>query len=332
MTNSAREQLLGHLLGALDDAEQELVYSRLQDDPQMREELAVLKQQLEPLEAARRQFTPPAGLATRTCAAVFSYHKPTEPRARRRRMSPTTAAPAWTGWAGWRDVAVVVSVLLAASLLIVPAIQNSRFRAQLAACQDNLREIGLAMTGYSETHNRYFPPIPIQGKLAAAGIYAPTLLRGHYLTEARRLICPGSPLAQRADFHLPSLDELRSATAKEAQRLRALMGGSYGYSLGHIRNGVYEHTKNLGRANFAIVADAPSPDLSGHQSIDHGGRGQNVLFENGRVAFLTVTRYGQSGDDFFTNDNGLIAAGVQPDDSVIVTSDTPPIIYVGNSR
>jgi hypothetical protein len=332
MTDSTPEQLLGHVLGALDDAEQELVDSRLQHDPQLCQQVARLRRQLEPLEAGRREFTPPAGLADRTCALVFSRCKPTAGRARRRRMSAASATPGWIGWLGWRDVAVAVGVLLAASLLIFPAIQSSRFRAQLSACQDNLRELGVAMTGYSETHNKYFPQIPTKGNLAAAGIYAPVLLRDRYLTEARRVVCPGSPLAERSDFHLPSFDELRTATSKEIKRLRVLMGGSYGYSLGHVRAGEYQHTKNLRRPHFALMADAPSPGLPGYQTIDHGGRGQNVLFEDGRVSFFTCTRCGASGDDFFTNDDGLIAVGNHPDDAVIVSSATPPIIYVGNRR
>jgi hypothetical protein len=326
MTDFVQEQLLGHLLGALDDAEQEEVDSRLQSDPQLRGELAVLRQQCAPLLAARRDFAAPPGLAERTCRFVESHGKQPAAAGGRRRMGPVSAPLSWIGGLGWRDVTVGVAVLLLASLLIFPAIAGSRFRAQLLACQDNLREIGVAMTGYSETHDKFFPQIPTKGNLAAAGIYAPTLLKDHYLSEARRLICPSSPLADRGEFQLPSFSQLWTATAQEMKRLRTLMGGSYGYSLGYVSHGLYQHTQNLRRSHFALVADAPSVEQPGYQSVDHGGRGQNVLFEDGRVAFVTSTKISEGGDDFFTNDDGLVAAGTQLDDSVIVSSDTPPII------
>ena len=62
------------------------------------------------------------------------------------------------------------------------------------------------------------------------------------------------------------------------------MGGSYGYCIGYVDQGVYQPTRNLGRPGFAIMADAPCEDRPGRQSDNHGGRGQNVLFEDGHVA------------------------------------------------
>ena len=40
---------------------------------------------------------------------------------------------------------MAATVLVAAGLLIFPAVQNSRFHAHVAACQDNLRELGGAL-------------------------------------------------------------------------------------------------------------------------------------------------------------------------------------------
>ena len=72
MTDSVQEQLLGHLLGALDDSEQESVETQLQCDPQLRRELEKARRLLEPLDEAREAFTPPSGLAEHTCRLVFS--------------------------------------------------------------------------------------------------------------------------------------------------------------------------------------------------------------------------------------------------------------------
>ena len=44
------------------------------------------------------------------------------------------------------------------------------------------------------------------------------------------------------------------------------MGGSYGYCIGYLDQGVYQPTKNLGRAGFALMADAPREERPDRQS------------------------------------------------------------------
>jgi hypothetical protein len=95
-----------------------------------------------------------------------------------------------------------------------------------------------------------------------------------------------------------------------------LVGGSYGYTLGYVSRGRYRPTKNLGRANFAIVADAPNPTPPYH-SHNHGGCGQNVLFEDLHVQYLTTCKAHGCTDDIFTNDDGKVAPGLHAHDSVI---------------
>ena len=47
MTDSVREQLLGYLLGALEDSEQQEVETRLKDDPQWHRELTLIRNRLQ---------------------------------------------------------------------------------------------------------------------------------------------------------------------------------------------------------------------------------------------------------------------------------------------
>jgi hypothetical protein len=125
---------------------------------------------------------------------------------------------------------------------------------------------------------------------------------------------------------------LEKAAAVDLPRLRCVLGGSYGYCLGHLNNGAYEGTRNRQRRSFALVSDAPSPDQPGHQSRNHGGRGQNVLFEDGHVSFLTCSKPCNLSDDIFVNDEGRVAAGLHEDDAVIGPSDASPLVYVRGSR
>lgn len=350
MTETPREQLLGYLLDALEDDEQTDIEKILNDDAELQREMAVLNRALSPLDASRREFSPPPGLAARTCVSVaenvaggdadaqtaaplagaVAAAAETQPAGHAPMMHPVDAPPCRSGRARWQDSIMAVGIMVAACGLLFPAIQDSREQARLMSCQNNLREIGTSLASYSDNNNGYFPKVPQRGNLAAAGIYAPRLMKDGYLPNIHQVVCPGSALADEKDFSIPTIDELQSAS--DPGRLAAMqsrMGGSYGYSLGHIKDGVYQHTKNLRRPNFAIMADSPSQTCPTHQSCNHGGNGQNVLFEDGHVEFLPTTRPLGLADDVFTNDDGQVAAGIHPDDSVIGSSPTAPIIHAG---
>jgi len=351
MTESAREHLLGYLLGALDDAERDVVEEHLYRDAELRWELALLREGMKPLAATRQDFSAPANLAARTCQFVASHRQqmaaetetaPEQPAAAvidqaeqsvsvRREMSPEPESPTLIGGWSWKDLAIAAAIIVAASLLIIPAIHSSRAQARMMACQDNLRQLGLALTQYSQHNHDFFPPVPSVGKLAAAGIYAPTLLGSNFLADMRQIICPDSSLADNTEFEIPSLEKLQStADSRELDRLHRSMGGSYGYCLGHMLHGCYHHTKNLRRKDFAVMADAPSAHLPSYQSANHGGSGQNVLYEDRRVQFVVSPKPNHQADDFFVNDDGLVAAGTHRDDSVIGPSAARPIASASN--
>ena len=69
----------------------------------------------------------------------------------------------------------------------------------------------------------------------------------------------------------------------------------------------------------------PASTSGDRQSANHGGRGQNVLFESGRVGFVTSPRSTARSDHFFLNDDGQVAAGTHAEDSVIGSSHTGPL-------
>jgi hypothetical protein len=328
MTDTERELLLGHLLDALDEDEQAALDARLQSDPEYRKEWVLLGRQLEPLTKLKIDYDPPPGLAERTCQFVAAHIPNPAPAGSYRKFSPEVAPPSWIGRMTKLDMAMASIVSVVAILLIFPAIANSRFSARRAACQDNLRELGSALTQYSQANGGYFPAVPSQGKLATAGIYAPVLFQNKFITDVNRVVCPDSRLAeQRNGFRIPTYNELELTSPAKIVDLRPTLGGSYGYNLGYTKEGMYLPTKNLNRDNFAIMADAPS-DRPEHQSENHGGWGQNVLFENNSVKFVTTSKPGGSSDDFFTNDAGQVSAGLQQNDSVIGASKAAPIIYV----
>jgi hypothetical protein len=340
MSDPVQEQLLGHLLGALEDSEQQEIATRLKNDAELRRELARVRGRLELLKLGRYDFAPPPGLAERTCrtvaaqagSAVPVQRRPGSPEAAARFPSVAHEYAPPHGQAArfrWGDVAVAAAIFAAVALLLGPAVQSGRFNARVVACQDNLRHVGVGMTLYSQQHDGYFPCIPVQDKLAAAGINAPMLTRGGFVTDSRRFVCPGSPLADVEGYHVPSFDELQTASREKLDGLIRWMGGSYGHHLGYVRDGVYHGTKNLGRTHFGLVADVPGNDPSnGRQSPNHGGYGQNLLLEYGGVRFVTSPRPDPQVGDFFTNNHGLVAPGLDYNDSVIAPSAVRPMIIL----
>ena len=339
MTDRVRQQVLDYLLGALDDSEMEVVKARLGADPVYRQAMHRARgdvarlNNLCRLRGMRRDVCPPPRLAERTCDFLFDPARRLGAAIRGRMTRPRSMSPQpLTSHYGrrwnWADVGVTAVILAIAALLILPAIYSSRFQARVTTCQDNLRQVGQALTEYSHKNHDVFPIVPAEGKLAAAGIYAPILTQDGFLTEPERVLCPESVQAQEKGFRVPALAELRSAVGQELARIQHKMGGSYGYCLGYFEHGVYHPTRNLNRNYFAIMADAPSDDRPDHQSANHGGVGQNVLFEDLHVEFCSTSRPGNGSDDIYANDNNEVAAGLHRDDAVIASSGTAPVVFV----
>ena len=314
------ELLLGYLLGTLDEPQRGEVESRLAREPEWQRQLDLLQERLDSLQGTLPAFDPPRGLADRTCRRVFAT-------AGTVLLSPEAPGPVGHSRWRWFDAVTAACVAAALFLLVWPAVQAGRINAQINICQSNLRDLGISLVRYSELNNGYFPRVPTAGRLAFAGVYAPTLAQSGLLHETCKVICPAMPVdASRipAAEGMPTLDQLQQMPDAELARWTPALGGSYGYTLGYYRGGRYHDVRNQSRSNFALMADAPAGALPGSRFDVHAGRGRNVLFEDGRVELMSEAHW--CDDDIFSNDAGWIAAGLHNGDSVIVPSPTPPVI------
>lgn len=310
-----RDQLLGYLLGALEQEEHELVDNQLRCDPRLQHDLDLLRRGVAPLAFDRESYEVPLGLAARTCQLIPDRPQP---------------LPLW-GWGapahrwGMQDLLVAAGICVAATLLFFPAVSHSRSQAQLAMCQNNLRLLGVALGNYSEHHGRFFPFQHGPGAATVTSAVTPVLQESGFLDDLRCVICPASALGGNDESPRTGVDAVGQVARREWDRLRHLVSDSYGFTLGHLADGVYHAPRNRQRAHFALAADLPSSQAADLQSSNHGGCGQNVLYEDGHVDFLKSCRTNRPEhcDNIFLNDDNAVGPGVHADDAVITHGAVP---------
>jgi hypothetical protein len=228
----------------------------------------------------------------------------------------------------WVDMAVVASLITTAVVLILPVLNASRNFSQSLACQNNLRELGLALHQFAEfSPDHAVPRVAPSGPRGSAGIYAVALKDRQLLKRDKFVICPTSPQAAfTTSFAIPSFDELDLAAPDKLPGLQRTMGGSYGYNLGYMVEGRGLHAPKMEyRSQYPLMSDAPrTGELRSNvvtvSSPSHGRCGDNILFEDGGVRSVRGSDQLPWPDNPFLNRSGLIAAGEDAEDVVIAES------------
>jgi prepilin-type N-terminal cleavage/methylation domain-containing protein/prepilin-type processing-associated H-X9-DG protein len=95
------------------------------------------------------------------------------------------------------ELLVVMAIIGLLMALLIPAVQYSRESARRSNCASNMRQVGLAMTQFCDTHQGRWPgtthttePDPITGKFTQAWIYT----IGPFMEDVDAIrICPDDP-------------------------------------------------------------------------------------------------------------------------------------------
>lgn len=408
-----QEDLIGYLLGALEPDEMRRVEKWLQESEEARERLDELERALgflgDPKTSSENGGSaesemPPADLVARTLAALpplppmlesnneVDASAVDDPLAESlpwqatgsmdlpsASLSPSTESGD-TYRLGLRDWFASVAAACVVMAITIPSLVEGRFLARKQACQDNLRELGIAMTQFvNRNAEQRLPSIAADGYQAFAGMYAPRLREAGLLSEDEATLCPSlqreqfwpanrsmmitQPVGDRSTNQRPQVDVVTLAVLDEVgrelmamnrsadhnaelnmrmqlaiERLRWMQttaGGHYAYTLG-VRDGDYfASPRYQGRSAFAVMSDAAivqngkrfqngetvSPTL-----ISHGGRGINVLYEDGRVGFLPSQSLSRIPDNPLFNHDGRIEAGLTIDDASLAPSWQPPFV------
>jgi hypothetical protein len=322
------------MLGALEPHETARVQKMIDASPELESDLLELKTTLAPLELLDEPVGPPPGLARRACQTIATSRRIFPPADADRTVQPARLSPGYEdygslGRGSWslNDLLVTCTAAAIVGALLLPAISISRFNSRVTACQSNLQCLFHSMLAYAEMNDGEFIKIPDSGALSVAGCFGPILKDAGLLESDQLLACAGLSTADSA-VEIPTLDEINNAnTIPLTLAYQKKMGGDYGYALGHADNGIYRAPRSMGRANYALLSDSPtSNDGNARSSRNHGSSGQNVLFEGGRVAFVTSPIIGT--DEVFLNDLGMVAPGIHNADSVVAPSYVHPVKLV----
>ena len=312
VTDKDREQLLGYLLGALESDEQAAVEARLAEDEVLRAEAAKLRSSLAPLDEDLAGYEPPAGLAGRTCRLVaWSSRKESASRSRQ-----VAAGAEWgAGASSWTftDAVVAAGVLIAMALLFLPALVQGRYNAAIAACQNNLKQLGEGYGRYAQLNAGLFPSVAPGSQWAFAGLSPARLLDQGFLSDPAVLRCgSGSPPEQfRAVVEYQTADgEVRRLIAT-LQRIP----DSYAFNVGYRSGGKYQGCRKIkNRCRQGIAGDAPQCHMRGLPPVNHEGRGGNLLFADGHVEFLPQR---STLRQFYVSDAGMVEIPNHVNDDVL---------------
>jgi hypothetical protein len=327
-----REQLIRYLLGELDADERRNLQSRLKSSPELRAELEQLRSCL----AASQEedlFAPeaPTGLAARTAGLVAGGEDASGSLRATQVGGLSHAGDGPASLLGWSlaDLTVAGGVMLAVSMLIFPALRNSRDCTRQTVCQRNLQQLGLYADLYAQNHGGYIPEVAPNEH---AGVFVLRLIAsGHTLPGEMQtlLVCPGAPLADKVrsgkfKIALPNAAQIREMSPAELANVSAKASPFYAYALPYRANGKYYKIRTERQRMAPVFSDTSGDEQANSMSPNHGGRLVQVQWGDGSLRALSSITLPGLDDDMYHNVRGKVKAGLGRLDTVLGPSDAMP--------
>jgi hypothetical protein len=329
-----REQLIRYLLGELDVEQRREVRALLRDNPELQKELEHLRECFAANQDDDIEPLPPGRLAERTADRVTSSDDfELEVASSRSGMTPSSEPP--TGILGWSlaDLTVAGGVMLAVSMLVFPALRDSRDGTRRTVCQNNQQQLWLIATRYANDHHGFYPQIRPNEN---AGIMLERLIEGGYVEPgelAVLVVCPASPVARdiksgELAFRVPSCEEFRQMEPDDLLQATAQLSPSYGIRMPQkIGDDYVDQRVDTPRHSrldplFGDMSGDPANPMSSH----HRGSVIQFVDRDGSVVSLAATAPSTvlNDADPYRNDLGMMAAGIGRFDVVVAASNALP--------
>ena len=223
-------------------------------------------------------------------------------------------------WRNLAEMGAIAAVILFFAGVSVPTVNRARQHARQAKCQANLLQIARATDQYASDHQGRMPAVAIKEghpwwKIGSTNQdnYSNTrplwlLVKNGYV-QPESFVCPGrkqdkltklTPEQIRDRFDFPSRQYVTySFRLTTGRNIKVLSNGNTVLiaDLNPVFESIYEKFSKQDCNEFNLQM---RQELLKMNSINHNGRGQNVLFVNGSISFKKSRTIGSSGDDIFT--------------------------------
>jgi prepilin-type processing-associated H-X9-DG protein len=307
------QQMLDYTFNQLDDPARGAFEHAMSLDPALADRQSRLDRRVAYLVDEGVAIEIPIGLANRTVDLV---------KRRRANPQPGDLAPSRSRFR-LADFAVAATVFFAATLTLSVPLLRSRMQMDQTVCSSNLGKLGVSLGMYKTTHGGY-PLVPAS---LPVGTYGLMLQDAHALEDPSNLLCP-SVVKGSSPSTLPDYDKFLEIARQSPALGRTLVGGHFAYNVGYRRadKSAAPVSATAGSAT-PIAADGPHWSSDGRvldgNSLNHGGRGQNVLYADGHLEWRRNRWVSKDDDDLYLNEAKLPDAGRHAADSALMPSSLP---------
>lgn len=203
------------------------------------------------------------------------------------------------------ELLVVIAIIAILAAILFPVFARAREKARAAACQSNLKQIGLAWNMYIQDYDEMVPLLYTTTVGFSGGYcHTPELLEP-YVKNIQLWLCPSDPASYQA-FEIPT--GLRNNYGYNQSRFtQASTQFAYGISLARIEDpsqtivfiddtnlyaGPYNPYVPVGYNPAQNVANDPTQvDLASCRAVPRHNDMYNILFADGHVKTMKDTQY-----------------------------------------
>lgn len=119
------------------------------------------------------------------------------------------------------ELLIVVAIMGILAAILLPALARAREASRRSSCLNNLKQMGVAMTLYTDEHEGHFPP---KASRVRSFMVAYSTLFPEYLSDVRVLVCPSD--SRQVQDELVSIQEDAALTSIQRDDLLSV---SYSY-------------------------------------------------------------------------------------------------------